>query len=81
MLTEKENKMSRSIADMVMSKLDLKPFSDLTMKVNDKLNKNIDLTFKTSNELLRLIKKLADKGLLSSEDLDYIFERNSEQDA
>ena len=81
MLTEKENKMSRSIADMVMSKLDLKPFSDLTMKVNDKLNKNIDLTFKTSNELLRLIKKLADKGLLSSEDLDYIFERTSEQDA
>ena len=81
MLTEKENKQVEAIANKVTSKIDMKPFNDLTMKVNDKLNKNIDLTFKTSNEHLRLIKKLADKGLLSSEDLNYIFEKTSEQDA
>jgi pantoate kinase len=79
MLTEKENKQIEAIASRVTSKIDMKPFGDLVMKVNDKVNKNVDLTFKTTKEYLRLIKKLADKGILSSEDLDYIFNEEEEE--
>ena len=57
----------------------MKHFGNLVSKVNDKVNKNVDLTFKTTKEYLRLIKKLADKGILSSEDLDYIFNEEEEE--
>mgnify|MGYP003121467271 CR=1 FL=1 len=79
MLTEKENKQVETIANMVSSKIDMKPFGDLVMKVNEKVNKNVDLTFETTNQFLRLITRLKDKGLLSSSDINHNFEKTEEQ--